>query len=318
MASVGGGSQISFFGHGKSGTNVNVALTTDGSGTLPPPEHGKLNIEVFTTSPGTVAPGYDGAALVTGATLIDNNTVSNVGQQNVTEELLSGSLRMVDETGNEAIRIIGAASGGDHMTVVGSAGDTIAGSTVTGTSQQIDASNKNKTTIAGPETVIGGAGPTTVLAGAGDSIVGGSGDMLIRGGNHDTILGGSGATTIQGGVGDSIVAGSGGIISVRGHGDGNGHDDDGGDGGSGHGMASGDTIAGTGGVTFLEHGQGASTVTGFNTDFDSIQSATSVGASGDFLGTSKAAAAGTTLTFLDGSTMLLAGVGDVSQIKFTH
>jgi hypothetical protein len=311
MSSVGGGSQVSFFGHGKSGANVNVDLTTNGQGNQPSPENGKLNIEVFTVSAGPLAPGYDGAVLITGAVLVDNNTVSNVGQQNVTETLLSGSFTMVDETGNEVILIQGSASGGDSMTVVGSAGDTILGSTIAGTSQLIDVSNKDKNTIGGSETVIGGAGPTTVLAGVGDSIIGGSGDMLISGGSHDTIIGGSGAITIQGGVGDSVVAGSGGIISVQGHG-GNGH---------GHGDEhdqSSDTISSTDGLTFLDPGQGASTVTGFSTDFDSIQSSTSVGPTGTFLGSSTSSSSVTTLSFLDGSTMFLAGVAEADAIKFTR
>ena len=105
MASVGGGSQISFYGHGKSGANVNIDLTTNGQGNQPLPRNGKLNIEVFTVAAGPVAPGYDGAVLITGAVLVDNDTVSNVGQQNVTETLLSGSFTMVDETGNEVIVI---------------------------------------------------------------------------------------------------------------------------------------------------------------------------------------------------------------------
>jgi hypothetical protein len=311
MASVGGRSQVSFYGHGKSGANVNVNLTTDGLGNQPPPVNGKLNIEVFTVAAGPVAPGYDGAVLITGAVLIDNNTVSNVGQQNVTETLLSGSFTLVDETGNEVIVIEGSASGGDSMTVVGSSGDTIIGSTIAGTSQLIDVSNEHKNSIEGSETVIGGAGPTTVLAGLGDSIVGGDGGMLIVGGSDDTIIGGSGAITIQGGVGDSIVAGSGGIISVQGHG-GTGH-------GHGHEHGhDGDTISGTEGLTFLEPQQGASTVMGFDIDFDSIQSAASVDATGTFLGSSTSSSSGTTLTFVDGSTMFLAGVTEVDDITFTR
>jgi hypothetical protein len=310
MSSVGGGSHIFFYGHGKSGANVNVDLTTNGQGNQPPPVNGKLNLEVFTVSPGQIAPGYDGAVLIPGATLIDNNSVSNVGQQNVTETLLSGSFKMVDATGNEVILIEGSAFGGDSISVVGSAGDTIIGSTIAGTSQLIDVSNKDKNSVAGPETVIGGAGATTVLAGVGDSIVGGAGGMLISGGSHDTIIGGSGAITIQGGVGDSIVPGSGGIVSVPGHG-GSGH-------GHENGFSNGDTIASTEGLTFLDSGQGASTVTGFSTEFDEIQSATSVSSDGSFLGSSKSDSSGTILQFVDGSTMFLASVLHVGDIKFTR
>jgi hypothetical protein len=341
MASVkGSGSELAFFGHGKSGANVNIDLTTNGQGTQPAPIKGKLNIEVFTQTPGPVAPGYDGAVYVPDATLLSNNVVSNLGQQNVTEELLSGTYTVVDQTGHEAIQIVGSASGGDSFTVVGSAGDTIFASSIAGTQQEIDADNKH--TIAGPETIFGGAGPTTVDAGIGDSIVGGSGNMSIDGGQNDTIIGGSGAITISGSSNDSIVPGSGGIISVHGHGHGygdgdgdgdGGHDHDGGDamttvGGATVANANGgdySAAAGTGaytpadtvaGVTFMDPGHGASTVTGFDTATDSIQSATSVDANGTFLGTSAAKAQGTLVTFLDGSTLLLAGVTQVDQIHF--
>jgi hypothetical protein len=313
MASVtGSGSQLAFFGHGKSGANVNIDLTSNGAGTQPPPIQGKLNIEVFTSAPGTVAGGYQGSAFIPGATLVDNNVVSNVGQTNVTEELLSGSYSVVDETGHEAIAIIGSAAGGDKMSVVGSIGDTVTGSTIAGTQQLIDATGKNDLTVGGPETIFGGAGPTTVLAGAGDSIVGGSGDMLVKGGSHDTIVGGSGATTIQGGAQDSIVAGTGGIISVHG---GKGHEEED---KKGHGGAGDNTVTGTEGITFVDHGHRASTVTGFSTQTDAIQSATSVNPSGTFLGTSHSSSAGTTLSFNDGSTMFLAGVADPNKIHFTR
>jgi hypothetical protein len=338
MASV-GGSQLSVFLHGNSEGNVNLVLTTDGSGDLPDPHKGKLDIEVFTVQPGTVEPGYDGAIFVPDATLVDKNTVTNVGQTSATEVLLSGSFKVVDETGNQSISIQGSAAGGDSMTVVGSAGDTITGSTIAGTSQLIDVSNKDKNSIDGSETVIGGAGATTVLAGFGDSIVGGAGDMLVIGGEHDTIVGGSGSITIQGGADDSIVPGSGGVISVEGHGgmgdgqgggQGKGEADDSVGGGpatvassnwtTGADQAAGEaTIVGTGGTTFVDDsGQGASTVFGFDTQTDLVQSTTSVGAGDNFLGSSSTTAEGTTLTFVDGSTMFLVGVTDPALIKFTQ
>jgi hypothetical protein len=305
MASVSGsGSRLAFFLHGNGGGNVNLDLTTDGSGTRPQPVQGKLNIEIFTTAPGTVAGGYQGSAFIPGATLVNNYIVSNVGQTGVTEALLTGSYKVVDETGNEAIQIIGSSNGGDSMTVVGSAGDTIIGSAIAGAQQLVDASGKNPLADPGPQTILGGSGPMTVLAGVGDSIVGGSGDMLISGGANDTIIGGSGAMTVQGGVDDSIVAGTGEIISVHG---GHGH--------FGHRQDGPDND--TAGITLLDRGHGSSTVTGFNTLTDDIQSATAVGDDGQFLGTSHSTAAGTTLNFVDGSTMVLAGVTDPSKIDFT-
>src|SRR5215208_1655932 len=244
MASV-GGSQLSIFFHGNSEGNVNLVLTTDGSGDLPDPHKGKLDIEVFTVAPGPVEPGYDGAIFVPGATLVDKNTVTNVGQSSATEVLLSGSFRVVDETGNQSISIQGSAAGGDSMTVVGSAGDTITGSTIAGTSQLIDVSNKDKNSIDGSETVIGGAGATTVLAGFGDSIVGGAGDMLVVGGEDSTIVGGSGSITLRGGDDNTIVPGSGGIVSVEGHGGGHGHGaGQGDDKGGGHGKGADDSVGG--------------------------------------------------------------------------
>ena len=277
------------------------------------------------------------------ARLIDRRCdprLANVGQTDAAEVvLLSGSFRVVDETGNQSISIEGSAAGGDSMTVVGSAGDSIFGSANEGTSQLIDVSNKNKNTIDGSETVIAGAGATTVVAGFGDYIVGGSGDLLVIGGDNDTIIGGSGSITIRGGTDDSIVPGSGGIVSVQGHG-GMGHGK-----GGGHGkadaadtvgatastVASSDwtasalqgageaTIFGARGTTFVDDaGQGPSTVFGFDTKTDFIQSATSVSAGDAFLGTSSSTAEGTALTFVDGSTMFLVGVTDPALIKFTQ
>ena len=330
MASIrGSGSQLLFFDHGR---GVNLDLTTNGQGTQPAPEPGKLNVEVFTSTPGTLAPGYQASVLIPDATLLNNNIVSNIGQQNVTEELLSGSFGVVDQTGHEAIEIIGSATGGDSMTVVGSAGDTIIGSTIAGNQQLIDANGLSCLTDPGPETIFGGAGQTTVLAGHDDSVIGGSGSMLVRGGSDDTIVGGSGPTTVAGGehdsivggsgnmlvrggfddtiVGgsgaitvasshnDSIVAGSGGIISVHGHGD------------------PFDTLSGNGSATFLDPGHGASTVMGFNELTDTIQATSSVSPSGQFVGTSTSTPTGTTLMFADGATMFLAGVSDISQIHF--
>lgn len=313
MASVtGSGSRLAFFGHGNGGGNVNIDLTTNGGGNQPPPMPGQLNIEVFTAAPGTVAGGYQASALIPGATLLDNNVVSNIGQTNLTEELLTGSFKLVDETGHEAIQIVGSAGGGDSMSVVGSTGDTIIGSSVGGTRQLVDASGRNHLTDPGPQTILGADAPMTVLAGVGDSIVGGSGDMLIKGGANDTIAVGSGDITIRGGVGDSIIPGPGGIVSVHG---GHGHFGNGPE-GHGHDGPGDDRIADTVGTSFVDRGHGASTVVGFNSVSDDIQSASSVDPDGRFLGSSHATAAGTTVNFVDGSTMFLAGVSDAAAIHF--
>ncbi|HEX5452868.1 MAG TPA: hypothetical protein VFX06_03670 [Stellaceae bacterium] len=296
MASI-TGSKLSFYGNGHGSGNVNIDLTADGSGPQPQPHLGKTNIEVFTSAPGTVASGYQASAFIPGAALVDNNTVSNVGQPNATEQLLTGSFKVIDQTGNESIQIVGSEGGGDRMTVVGSAGDTITGSTIAGTQQLIDASGKDHLTKAGPETIYGGAGPTTVQAGDGDLIFGSSGDMLVIGGSHDTIIGGSGAISIKGGTGDSVTAGSGGITTLHG--------------GQQNGVANGQ---GQNGIADNQ-GDGTSSVMGFDSHPEAIQSATSANPDA-MVGSSVSDSGGTTMNFHDGSSMHMAGVADLSKLNF--
>jgi hypothetical protein len=62
----------------------------------------------------------------------------------------------------------------------------------------------------------------------------------------------------------------------------------------------------------------ATTVTGFSTTLDVVASKTSVSPSGHFLGTSSVSGGNTVLNFVDGSTMMLAGVTDITKVTFTR
>ena len=124
MASV-SGSVLSFFAPGLDPSAVNIVLN-DGTGAAP--IDGKFNIEVFTSDKGSLGPGFQAAAVLQGATLLSNNTVQVGASITLPEELLAGTYAVVDQTGNEDIRISGSPTGGSSITVVGSAGDTITGS----------------------------------------------------------------------------------------------------------------------------------------------------------------------------------------------
>src|SRR5216684_6685266 len=130
MASV-TGSQLAFFG---SSGPTNLVLTATGTG-LPAAVAGQTNIEVFTQTVSggfSLAPGYQGSAFVSGAVLISNEELR---AGSFSEQLLSGSFQVIDRTGNETIQIVGGS--GSNLTVTGSAGDSITGSTVSGVTQLI-------------------------------------------------------------------------------------------------------------------------------------------------------------------------------------
>jgi hypothetical protein len=196
MASV-TGSRLAFFANGNSsGSNINLVLTPDGSGTLATVA-GAYNIEVFTSSVGSPSLGtnFDASVFIQGATTLAGgvgsplpNNVLQAGSLGSTEQLLDGSFKMVDQTGFETIKIVGNASSND--TVIGARGDTITTSAIAGSAAFVDA------TVA-KETVNGGGGTNLVWGGDFDSITGGSGPMTVVGavsGNHThmTINGGAG------------------------------------------------------------------------------------------------------------------------------
>src|SRR5438552_1641569 len=169
MASV-TGSQLAFFAAGQPGSNVNIVLTSTGSG-LPTAVTGKFNIEVFTATPAagfSLAPGYDASAFIQDAVQLNNNEVK-AGTLSSTEQLLAGSYLVIDRTGGEKIQIVGSTgTTNSSISVVGSIGDTITGSTVSGVTQFIDARGTNADANPGPMTVIGGADLTTIMTGVGD------------------------------------------------------------------------------------------------------------------------------------------------------
>ncbi len=87
MASV-TGSRLAFFGDGVNANNINVVLTTDGSDVAGKAIAGDLNIEVFTSTPGALASGFQASAFVQGAQILSNNAIQ-AGSPTSTEELLA-------------------------------------------------------------------------------------------------------------------------------------------------------------------------------------------------------------------------------------
>jgi len=97
MASV-TGSRLAFFSSTTTADNVNVVLTTDGTG-IAAPLAGKFNIEVFTSTPGALATvggvAYDASAFIQGAIPLTNNAIQ-AGTASSTEQLLAGSYTLID------------------------------------------------------------------------------------------------------------------------------------------------------------------------------------------------------------------------------
>src|SRR5690348_6202485 len=89
------------------GGNTNVALTPDGTN-LPAPVAGAVNIEVFTQTSGSLAPGYQASVFIQGAVSLNGNPVNNPIQAATltsTEQLLAGNFQMIDQTGSELIQM---------------------------------------------------------------------------------------------------------------------------------------------------------------------------------------------------------------------
>ena len=261
MASV-PGSKLAFFEAGQPGSIVNLGLTTSGSN-LPTPVAGDFNIDVLPQPqvrwrPGIRPPSSSRAPQQLPAT----TTRFLPGRAPRPSRLLDGSYVVIDRTGGEAIQIVGAAAGGSAITVIGSNGDTITGSSIAANSQIIEA-NPNADAVVGPMTLIGGAGSTGMLLGLSDSVLGGAGATLVDGhpgiGAADTIRGGTGNMTVYGAGGDSIVGGAGTLLvnENQGH---SGQENIAGGAGSltAFDLGKSDTIGGsTGGTTYIDDSYGS-------------------------------------------------------------
>jgi hypothetical protein len=217
MASV-TGSRLAFFSSTVTADKVNVVLTTDGT-TVGAPIAGDFNIEVFTSTPGALATGFQASAFIQGAQQISNNVIQ-AALVSSTEQFLQGSYTVIDLSGGsaqgEALQIVGTK--GDSPAIFGSAGDTITGSTNAGVQQFIDASGTNPSALPGPfqgpETVIGGAGSTNVFGGKGDMVTGGAGALQFADVNGNTTVGGN--NTVLGGTGNLSVFSIGANESITG------------------------------------------------------------------------------------------------------
>ncbi len=150
---------------------------------------------------------------------------------------------------------------------------------------------------------------SAIVGAAGDTITGGTGPSYLNGifGNQ-SIIGGVGAVTVQAAIGDTVTGGTGTMVVFL---------------DSTQATTTVNLGAGHGVTTLRDNpvsgGKGDTvSVSGFATVTDVIASSSSVDAGGKFLGTSASdGKGGTILTFIDSSTMTLAGVSDPTKIKFT-
>ncbi|MBV9826212.1 MAG: hypothetical protein JO001_11125 [Alphaproteobacteria bacterium] len=187
---------VQFLAPGVSPSSINLVLTANGIGATSIP--GAYNIEIFTSSVGTIGPGFQASAFIPNATTTGVNT--EVVDMTITpiEQLLSGSVSMEDLDGPEAITDIGS-----NNTIIGSNGDTIVGGA--GAGQTLNA-------LSGTETVIQGSSVGFVIyAGAGASIFptasppGASGNIVL-GAQDSLLLNPLGTYTISSAVGAYIIA----------------------------------------------------------------------------------------------------------------
>ncbi len=156
----------------------------------------------------------------------------------------------------------------------------------------------------------GGIFDNTIVNGAaGDTITGGAASTTYINAHlgSQTVTGGSGAATVLAGTGNSVTGGAG-TLEV--------------DLNSDQATTTIDLSKGTGAATLRDvsvaSGTAIVSVTGFSTSADTIASQTSVDTSGTFIGSSKSdGAGGTILLFKDGTQMTLAGVSDITKVKFT-
>lgn len=179
--------------------------------------------------------------------------------------------------------------------------------------------------VASNDSITGGSGPMTVIGGTSDSIKGGTGSLFVEDVTNSTVSAGTGGTTVVGGNNDVIndsVSGSL-LVDIESRSSKKRDGDSPSVAGSGaetvnlgasHGMTTLNDISVPGG----SGPRAATTVTGFSTALDVIESKTSVNPHGHFLGTSSVAGGNTVLNFVDGSTMTLVGITDITKVHFTR
>src|SRR5262249_17242547 len=149
----------------KQSTGVNIVLTPDGSN-LTAPITGVTNIELFTSRPGSLAPGYQGSAFLFGGTV---NGATVTGGNSLA--LLDGDYGVRETQGNTTIAL-----GTGDQTVIGAAGDTI----IPGPGPSHVGDNTLVRLGDGPTTVTGGVGDTIVAAAGNAQIDGSAGRTLIK------------------------------------------------------------------------------------------------------------------------------------------
>lgn len=296
------------------------------------------NSDKITGGAGTLLVAGDKSSLMTITGGAGNLNAFNFGTKNSVTGSTAGTTFIDDNYGGSANTLVGGAG---STTVIAGSNDVITGGTG---AMLVNAIN-------GPSTITGGSGSTTVWGGANESITGGSGALTVAGnaasgetikggtgslfafnfgknvsvvgstsvgstsfiddnygsGESNTIRGGAGPTTIIGGKSDSIIGGTGSLVVGLDSGD--------------TGVAINLTVSGRGAATITDNSVsgstvGTSTVTGFSTSTDVIQSATSTGAELVASATSDGAG-GTILHFNDGSTMTLVQIASASSITFT-
>lgn len=188
-------------------------------------------------------------------------------------------------------------------------GETITGATSGTTFIDDGYGSGGNSQIAGGDGTVTGAGGrpvnTFIVGEAGDTIDGAGGSTFVDGSRGlQSIVGGLGPMTVQAGRADTIAGGSGTLQVYLDSDEKN---------------VTVDLGSGAAGLRdVLVDGGGGSqiSVTGFATSTDTIQSATSI-RDGEFRGSSASDGnGGTILTFLDGTTMTLAGVSDPHRIVF--
>jgi len=197
---------------------VNLVLTPNGNN-VPPPIAGDFNLEIFTSTNGTLAAGYQGSAFAPGGAFDANG---NVLAPSIT--LGSGAFA-VDDTGNSD----SITAGSGNQSVVGGASDTIIGGTggldvIAGVGSTVQVGD-NATSVTvditkGSSLVDMGAAGGTVfadsVAGSSDTVNAGTGQTAIVFGANVTVSGTatSGTYTVQSAGGATLTGAAASVAAV--------------------------------------------------------------------------------------------------------